>query len=205
MRAAMAWPTHANLLHGLENRTASFFFRSRKEKVAAGFCAIPYWDVSIFRSWESIKIINSISKLRIKQNDFKEDLCLLRRFLMETFLKHEYEIRLVTVDHGEGLYVFRFLIHCSQQDTVPNVKALLQPSYDEMTRLNYMQFPIKWGLARQSRVISSFTIIYNHQSSPSHVVGLLIFCSLLYTIGMVMHLEVYIYCIMDVTFTFFYA
>ena len=73
-----------------------------------------------------------------------EGLCLLRRFLMETFLKHEYEIQLATVDHREGLYVFRFLIHCSQQDTtVPNVKALLQPSYDEMTRLNYMQFSIK--------------------------------------------------------------
>ena len=96
MRAAMAWPTHANHLHGLENWTAAFFFRSRKEKVAAGFCAIPYWDVSIFRSWESIKIINSISKLRIKQNELREDLCLLRRFSIDgyKFLTHEYDILL---------------------------------------------------------------------------------------------------------------
>ena len=77
----------------------------------------------------------------IKQNGLKDNLHLLRRFSIETFLTHEYDMLLVTIGHGEGLYVFGFLLPL--QDMFSIIKALLQPSNDEMTQLNYMQFPIK--------------------------------------------------------------
>ena len=69
--------------------------------------------------------------------DLRTTFGLSRRFSMETFFTHKYDIPLVSVGHGEGAVCFRiFDSFFPLQDMVPNVKALLKSSYDEMTRLN---------------------------------------------------------------------
>ena len=59
----------------------------------------------------------------MKQFRLKDYLRLSRRFSMDKFLTHEYDIPLVTVGHGKGLYAFGFLIMFPTERYSPKRKS----------------------------------------------------------------------------------